>query len=132
MQAQFHAKLVGSVQGLIEAELLVSGHIVDRERHGFIIHRRGADAPADVIRLHRPVRGYLAFRTCAQCPSAALSERDVSKAIDGEGWRRRRRWYKAAAQCGVAGLLPTTDQAIVFQVDAQHTMRSKLGTCRGA
>ena len=85
MHAQSHAKLVGDVPRLVEAELLVGGHVVDRERHGFIIHWRGADAPADVIRLHRPVRGHLIFRTCAQRPSSLLSERDVGKAIDREG-----------------------------------------------
>src|SRR5438874_1802784 len=82
MQTEFYAKLVGDVPGLIGAELLLGGHVVDRERHGFIIHRGSADAPTDVIRFHRPVRGDLIFRTRAQRPSSLLRERDVGKAID--------------------------------------------------
>ena len=35
----------------IEAELLPDSHVIHGERHGFIIHRRGADLPVDVRRL---------------------------------------------------------------------------------
>src|SRR5262249_44735827 len=96
-----------------------------------MIHRRGADGPVDVIRLHRPVPGDLISCTCAERPSAVLIERDVAKAIEGECGCGRRRWNVTTPQYRVTGLLPPMNQAVVFKVEAQD-VRSHLGACRDA
>src|SRR5262249_23195183 len=43
-----------------------------------------------------------------------------------------RRWKIASAQLRIAGLLPTVDQEIEFQVEAQRPMRGNVAACRNA
>src|SRR5438128_4770933 len=98
MEPQLHAELLGDVKGFIGAELLVGSHVINRKRRGLIIHRRSADAPVDIIRLHRPALGHLILRAGAQRPSAMLSKRDVGDAVDGETGSCRRRWNTTTPQ----------------------------------
>src|SRR5262245_14493405 len=64
-KTKLYDELIGRVQRLIKAELLLSRDAVDRKRRRLVIHRRGADVPVDVLGFHRPVRGHPVFRTRA-------------------------------------------------------------------
>src|SRR4029453_10449980 len=62
METQPHPKLARDVGRFVAAKLLQGRHVVDRERRGFIIYWRGADVPAHIVRLGRPVPGYRILR----------------------------------------------------------------------
>src|SRR5262245_472911 len=129
VEPPFHAEFVRGIQRFIETDALPRRYLIDGKRHRLIIHRRGTDVPMHVIRFERQAVGDLILRAGTERPSSGLRERNVGKAIDRERRRTRRRWNIAPAQRRAAGLLPTVEQTIDFQVDAERAARSNPGPC---